>query len=64
MISFLSQAHDLPSFSHIQLELKKSWKRIKGKKRGVGGRWGIVKNEPVIAQERGEVPAPGQARAF
>lgn len=62
MISFLSQACDLPSFSHIQLELKESWKR-KGEK-GDGGGWVVLKSEPVIAQRRGEVPALVQSRAF
>lgn len=36
MISFLHQAHDPPSFSHTQLQLKESWKKRQGEKEGVG----------------------------
>ena len=36
MISCLSQAHDSPSFSHTQLELKESWKRKRGEKERAG----------------------------
>lgn len=56
MISFLSQAHDSPSFSHTQLQLKESWKRRQGEKEGVGSR-GCCK-ELAVVRTGGVRPQP------
>lgn len=68
MISRLSQAHDSPSFSHIQLKLKESWKRRRDEKRREGGGcdgggWVALKNKLVRAQRRVRCQLPGQAGA-
>lgn len=55
--------HDSPSFSHTQLTLEEVGEEERVKKKGWGG-WVVTKNEPVIAQREGEMPAPGQAQTF